>query len=434
MTREGSLLRSRRFFPLFAAQFLGAANDNLFKNALVVLIVFRLGEAQGYNAPVTVTVAAGLFILPFFLLSATAGQMADRWAKSRLAKRVKLLEIPIMGLGALALAHGSIPFLLFVLTLLGCQAALFGPLKYAILPELLEPGELLTANALTEGATFIAILLGSIAGGLLAALDQGPLWVGAISLAAALAGWLFILPLAATPAPSQPATLDPNPARATGQILREAAAQPVLFLAMLGISWFWLMGATYLSQMPAFTKTILGGDETVVTLVLAVFSIGIGAGSVLCAHLLKRRPSLLPVPLAAMLMSLFPLDLVFAVSGMSARQDDLMGVGGFLAISAHWRILADLFFTAMAGGVYTVPLYTLLQTGSKIAFRARAIAANNILNALFMVASALAATAALGAGWSISTLFMAMAAANLPMALLLTRLLPKGWLGKICGR
>ena len=289
--RTLGILKSRRFLPLFVTQFLGAFNDNLYKNAVVVLILFRLaGDAAG-DGEVLVAIAGGLFILPFFLFSATAGQLADKYDKARMIRAVKAAEIVIMGLAAAGFVWGRIDFLLAVLFLMGAQSTFFGPLKYGILPQHLEAKELVGGNALIEAATFLAILIGTIAGGLLILTDGGTAIVSAGVVAVALAGWAASLTIPAAPASAPGLKVNWNLVSETGGILRHAAARRDIFLSILGISWFWLVGATFILLFPPYAKEVLGGDETVVTLFLTVFSVGIGIGSIGCDRLLKDRKS-----------------------------------------------------------------------------------------------------------------------------------------------
>lgn len=420
--RAFRLLRSRRFLPLFVAQFLGAANDNVFKNALVILIVYGRGDGLAMPPQILVTVAAGLFILPFFLLSATAGQISDRFEKSRLIKLVKLVEVAVTVLGLWALATSNIPAMLAVLFGLGVQATFFGPLKYAVLPEHMAPHELVDGNALIEAATFIAILLGTVAGGLLILAEGGVALVGGLMLTLAIGGYAASLCL--PPArPGHPGIrISANIMAETWGVLGLVRGRRDLFLCVLGISWFWLMGATFLAQFPAFTKDVLKADQHVVTVLLAVFAVGIGLGSVLSGKMLKGEICPRHVPFAALGMTLFSVDLYFA-SGVSAT-GDLVGLAEFLVHPGHWRVLGDVLAIAICGGVYAVPLYTILQTSSDDDSRARVVAANNIVNAAFMVISALAVAAMLGVGLSVPQVFLIQAMVNLAVAIPIRGLRP----------
>jgi acyl-[acyl-carrier-protein]-phospholipid O-acyltransferase/long-chain-fatty-acid--[acyl-carrier-protein] ligase len=421
------LLRCRRFLPLFVAQFLGAANDNVFKNALVILIVYRLGEGMALPPQILVTVAAGLFILPFFLLSATAGQVSDRYEKSRLIKWVKLAEIGVAALGVWALAESSVPAMLLVLFGFGVQATFFGPLKYAVLPEHLAERELVGGNALIEGGTFIAILLGTIAGGLLILTENGIALVSGLMVALAVGGFAasLFLPQARHGNPS--VRVSANIIAETRAVLGLISGRRDLFLSVLGISWFWLMGATFLAQFPAFAKDVLVADQHVVTLLLTVFSVGIAIGSVLCGRMLKGEVSARHVPFAALGMTLFSFDLYFA-SVTPAVAGPLAGLAEFLSQPGHWRVLGDLMAIAICGGLYIVPLYTILQTRSDDDSRARAVAANNVMNAAFMVISAVAGGGMLAAGFSVPQVFLVQAIANLAVAIYICGLLPDAFL------
>lgn len=416
------LLLSRRFLPLFVTQFLGAANDNLFKSALVMLITFELAARSGLDGPLLVTAAAGIFIAPFFLFSAWAGQVADRFDKARIAQAVKLAEIAIMGGAAAAFLFANPWILMGVLFLMGTQSAVFGPVKYSILPQHLGVDELISANALVSGGTFLAILIGTITGGLLIMTDNGVMAVSTLVMAIAVLGFVASLFIPPAPAPSPDLKLTPNVLAGTAGMLRHAAKRRDVFLSILGISWFWLVGATFLSQFPTFGKVNLGGDEGVVTLFLAIFSIGIGIGSGLCSKLLKGEVSAKYVPFAALSMTAFMVDLYFASTLVAPGGGS--DVVAFLSQPLGMRITADLLMVAVSGGMYIVPLFALLQSRGDAAHRARDIAANNVYNALFMVVSALAVSMMLAGGMSVPGIFMIVAIANAGVALYICKLLP----------
>ncbi|MBL8670284.1 MAG: acyl-[ACP]--phospholipid O-acyltransferase [Alphaproteobacteria bacterium] len=418
-----TLLARRRFLPLFASQFLGAVNDNLFKNAIVVLVVYRIGAGGGLAPEVLVTLAAGAFILPFVLLSAMAGQLSDRFDKSLMIRMVKLCEIPVTLLGAAALLVGNVWFLLAALFLLGVQATFFGPLKYAVLPEYLAEGELVDGNALIEGGTFLAILVGTIAGGLLILADNGPLAVAALMTALAVAGYLASLFLPPAHGGNPSVRVSANPFAETWAILRDLGRERDVFLSVLGISWFWFVGATFLAQFPAFAKDVLHADEHAVTLMLTMFSLGIGLGSLLCARMLDGEISARHVPFAALGMSLFAFDLAAAAHGLQGA-GALATIDQFLLRPVSWRVLADLLGLAVCGGIYIVPLYVILQARTPEDRRARTIGANNIVNALFMVASAAVGAGLLAAGLGVTQVFLAAAIANLAVAAYICGLLP----------
>ena len=427
------ILARRRYLPLFITQFLGALNDNIFKNALVILVTFRLAAEKGVNAGMMATIATALFILPFFLFSATAGRLADKFEKQRLIAVIKSVEIAIMALAGFAFATGNLTLLMTVLFLMGTHSTFFGPLKYGILPQHLLPQELLSGNAIIEAGTFLAILIGTIAGGLLILTANGILLVVSLEIAVAVLGLAASLFIPRAPAAAPELKLGLNFLAHSWEMIREAKAQPVIWLAILGVSWFWLVGATFLAQFPAFAKTVLGAGNGTVTLMLVAFSIGIGIGSMLCNALLKGEVSARYVPLGALGISLFTFDLYLTTAhmhgGVSSAAPDataaLAGVGAFLARPSAWRVLGDLLMIAVSSGFYIVPLNTMLQTRSEESHRARVIAANNIVNALFMVVGAIGAIALLALHFSIPQIFLVLALVNLVVALYICRLLPE---------
>ncbi|WP_426166840.1 MFS transporter [Sandarakinorhabdus sp. DWP1-3-1] len=393
-----TLLLDRRFGPLFVTQFLGAFNDNLFKTALVFLVAFHLRSDDPVGAATLATVATGVFILPFLLFSGVAGEICDARDKAMIARRVKIAEIAFMALGAAALALRSEPLALVVVFLMGVHSTVFGPVKYAILPQHLAPGELLLGTGLVEGATFVAILLGQIAGGLLPAGIAGP-----VAILVAVLGWLASRHIPAAP-PASEVAIDWNPLRASRRALGEAFANTELRIATLCISWFWALGAVYTSQFVPLARNDMGGSEGVATLFLAAFSIGVALGSAGVSRLLGGRISTRLSPWAGLVMALAGVDLFFAERGLFAAAGD---VTQFLSRPSGWRVLADLLVLAIAGGIFSVPLYGVLQTATRPAGRARAIAANNIVNAGFQVAAVLAIGAAISRGASLPTVLIA---------------------------
>jgi len=378
------LLARRRFAPFFATQFLGALNDNLFKNALIVLIAFTVAPAQ---SDLLVNLSAGLFILPFLLFSAQAGQIAERFEKGRLIRCVKLAEVAIMAVAGLGFLADSLPLLLFGLFAMGAQSALFGPVKYAIIPQHLRRHELVAGNALVETGTFLAILAGTIAGGLLIIGQGGALTVSIALLVCAGAGCLAAWAIPAAPAAAPGLRVGWNPLKESVRVVGLARGNAAVFKSILGISWFWCLGAAYLTQLPNYTRLTLGGNVEVITLLLVVFSVGVALGSLLCERLSRGRIELGLVPLGSILLTVFGLDLYFAAPA-PWQGGELRDVGTFLADPASWRVLADLGLLGVAGGLYTVPLYAMVQQRTPADRRSRVIAANNILNALFMVAAA----------------------------------------------
>ncbi len=425
MTDRGvfDLLRRRRFLPLFVAQFLGAANDNLFKSAMAILIIYRIGDVGFARADVLTNIGTGLFMLPYFLFSVTAGEMADHFEKSHLMKLVKFAEIVIVALGGLGLYLGNVPILLGALFLLGAQATFFGPLKYSVLPEYLNKNELIGGNGLIEGGTFLAILIGTIVAGLLILTGHGITAVTALMLALAAGGFVAALCLPMAHAGDRAVRLRANLLAGTLDVLGTIRKRRDVFLSVLGISWFWAMGATFLTQFPAYAKDTLGADEHVVTLMLAMFSIGIGVGSVLCARLLKGEISARHVPFAALGMAAFSLDLFLASRNLYPA-GALAGMMEFIAKPVAWRILFDLLMIAGFGGLYTVPLYAILQSRTEESERARAVAANNIMNAFFMVAAAIAAAIMIRAGFGTIHIFLTLGVLNAVVAFYICGLLP----------
>jgi 1-acyl-sn-glycerol-3-phosphate acyltransferase len=418
------LLRERRFAPFFWTQFLGAANDNVYKNALVIFVAFQAATLTSMSANDLVNIAAAVFIAPFVLFSASAGQLADKFEKSRLIRFIKILEIAIMVTGAIGFYRRDLVLLFVALALMGVHSTLFGPVKYAILPQHLKSHELIGGNGLVEMGTFVAILLGEIVGGLVIAIKpDGPILAGATAIAIALTGYLASRWIPLTPAVAPELKINWNPFTETSRNLRLAYGNRVVWLSMLGISWFWFYGATYLTQFATYTKDILGGDEHVATLLLAIFSIGIGVGSLLCERLSGHKVELGLVPFGSIGLSVFAVDLYFASRGLQPQ--GLGGIERFIAVHAHWRVIADLILLGMFGGFYIVPLYALIQERSDPAYRSRIIAANNILNALFMVASAAIALGLLKAGLSIPALFLATGLMNAVVAIYIYSLVPE---------
>jgi acyl-[acyl-carrier-protein]-phospholipid O-acyltransferase / long-chain-fatty-acid--[acyl-carrier-protein] ligase len=411
-----NLLLSRRLGPLCLSQTCGAFNDNLVKNAMIVLAIFKLGAGGAGLA----ALAGALFIAPYALLSATAGQLADRFDKSRLIRVTKAAEVALMGLVAWAFLASSVPGLLAVLFGLGVQATMFGPLKYGILPDHLRDEELIAGNGLIEATTFLAILAGTVAGGALALLAAGPAVVGAAGVAVSLLGLgsAFWIP----PAPAADASLRIgwNIIRETVAVVRQSRTVRPVWLSILGLSWFWAIGATLLSEFPTVAKDALGANGHVVTLLLTMFAIGIGIGSMLCSRLLHGEVSARFVPFAALGITVFTWD--FGATVMGLRAADVPEV---LASFAGWRMLVDLLLLSVCGGLYSVPLYAIVQEMSEPSRRARTIAANNIVNAVMMVLGAGFVAAFSAAGVSAPRVLQVAAVANFLVALWIVRLLPQ---------
>ncbi len=418
-----ALLRQRRFAPFFWTQFSGAANDNLFKFAFTVMVTYQLSVAWLPPSLAGLVIGA-LFILPFLLFSATAGQLTDKYDKTRMIRFVKNLEIAIMLVAAGGFVLGSVPVLLLCTFLMGVHSTLFGPVKFAYLPQVLSERELTGGNGMVEMGTFVAILLGNVAGGLLVALPGvGHSTVAVACVLLALAGRGLAQFIPSLPATDPGLRINWNPVTETWRNLQLARSSPVVFRSLLGISWMWFFGAVFLSQFPSFAKEVLHGNEQVASLLLVVFSIGIGTGSLLCEVLSRRHVEIGLVPLGAIGMSVFAIDLYFAARGLPASE--VMGLGAFLAQPAHWRVMADLALLSLFAGLYSVPMYALIQLRSAPTHRARTIAANNILNALFMIASALIAGALLSAGFTVPQVFLFTGIANAVVAGYIFLLVPE---------
>ena len=424
MSGQFGLLKTRRFGPFFVTQFLGAFNDNLFKNALVVLLTFQAAQWTTLKVELLANLAAGIFILPFFLFSATAGQLADKYDKAKLARLVKVLEMLIMVVAAVGFALHNLVVLMAALFLLGLHSTLFGPVKYAIMPQHLHADELVGGNALIEAGTFVSILIGTLAGGLLAGSVAHPAWIACGGLLVAFAGYLASRGIPPAPAPVPELQISLNPISETWRNIRFARDNRTVFLSILGISWFWLYGALFLAQFPAYAKNVLGGGESAVTLLLATFTVGIGLGSLLCERLSGKHVEIGLVPFGSIGLTLFGIDLCFAspvgLPGITAHP-----LAALLSLPAVWHVLFDLALLGAFGGFFIVPLYALIQVRSAPEHRARIIAANNILNALFMVVGALSAAALLGGGLSIPVLFGLAALLNGLVAIYIYRLVPE---------
>lgn len=416
------LLRSRRFLPLFITQFLGAFNDNLLKNAIVVLISFHGLSLSHLPAEVTIQLAAGLFILPFFLFSASSGLICDKYDKARVARWVKQLEIAIMLVAAVGFWLGNGLILLSTLFLMGCHSTLFGPLKYSVLPQYLHKDELVGGNGLIEMGTFVSIILGQIAGTVLIDLDpQRNIIIGALLLCA-LAGYQSARAMPPAPSTNPDLKLDWGILRPTWQIIREAKRDRAIWLALMGISWFWFLGALYLSKLPTFADKVLHGDASVYTLLMTLFSLGVGLGSMWCEKLSGKQVELGLVPFGSLGLCLFGIDLYFATPLPAAS---LLDWQSFAADSSHWRLMADFTLIGVFGGFYIVPLYALIQSRSAPEFRSRTIAANNILNSLFMVGSAVFAAVLAISGMDTPTVLLIAAILNIVVAIYIYSLLPE---------
>jgi MFS family permease len=430
--RQGlfALLGTRRFLPFFLVQFSGAFNDNLYRNALLVLLVSGAVAAERVN--LWVNLAAGLFILPFFLFSPLAGQLADRCDKARLMRWIKAAEALIMAGAAAALFQQAWAWLLVLLFAMGAHSSFFGPLKYAIMPQHLGAGDLVAGNALVGMGTFVAILSGTIGGTLLAGGPDPHFWVGGGVVLVALSGWIASLAVPPAPPAAPNLRIDWNPLRQLAVLYRLAAARFGVLPAVAGISVFWALGVSYLTQIPNFAVAVLGGTPALIALLLSAFVVGIAMGSLLCARIGGARGELGLVPLGGLGLALFSLDLGFAVRGFQPLAEAVPS----LQLLHQWplpRVLGDILLLGVCGGLYVVPLYVHLQRRAGSDSRARVIAFNNLLNALFMVAASLLGMLALGVlHWSIPDFFLLLGLLQ-GLALVLLSIWAPDWLVCLAG-
>lgn len=420
-----SLLKNPRFVPLLLVQFLGAFNDNVFKNALIILITYRFITQSLLLQQLSVTLAAGLFILPFFIFSALAGQLADKLSKRYLTIIIKGFECIFMVLASIGFYLHSVSLLMLVLFFMGIHSSFFGPIKYAILPDLLKKNELIAGNALVEASTFIAILIGTILGGLLIANIADLRWISTIIISIAGVGFITSFFIPATNKGNPSLKLNLHFIHASIKIIQQVKAEKKVFLGILAISWFWLIGATFLTQFPSFTKNILHADASVVTLFLVIFTVGVACGSLFCNQLLKHRISMKWIPISLWLMSIFIIDLYFA-SRQATSHLELVHFTSFFKFLNHWRICLDLLGLAVSGGIYAVPLYTLIQTDTATEHRARTIAANNIINSLFIVIASIIIIFLLKIDLNVTQIFLLLGVVNAGFAIYATRLIPQG--------
>ena len=425
MANQYGLLRERRFLPFFLTQFLGAFNDNVFKNALMILLAFKAASWISLDKNLVQNIGQVVFILPFLLFSATCGQLADKYDKAQLTRFVKVFEIGIMLVAGLGFYLKSPVLLFLALFMMGMHSTLFGPVKYAILPQHLKQDELVGGNGLVEMGTFLAILLGEILGGILIGFESnGMLWVTIVTLGLAIAGYATSRAIPASPAPSPDLKINWNPFTESIRNFHFTKQNRTVFLSILGISWFWFYGATFLTQFPNFSREILGGNEHVVTLLLAIFSIGVALGSLLCERLSGHKVEIGLVPFGSIGMTIFGLDLYFASRGITPPSHEL-GAWDFLQTAGSWRVSFDLLMLGLFGGFYIVPLYALIQTRSKESHRSRIIAGNNILNALFLILSAVLAIVVFKLGFTIPQLFLIAAILNACVAIYIYTLVPE---------
>jgi 1-acyl-sn-glycerol-3-phosphate acyltransferase len=423
------LLRERRFLPFFITQACGAFNDNLFKNVLVILVTYQAARWSTLPAELLANIAAGLFILPFVVFSGLAGQLGERFDKARILKSVKALEIAIMLVAGIGFARHQVALLLFALFMMGVHSTFFAPAKYGLLPQVLDAGELIGGNAMLETGTFLAILLGTMAAGMLAG-HGDTTWTVASLVLVAVVGFLTSLAIPKSAAVSPGQRLDWNPWTSTLDNLRAARESRSVLLSVLGMSWFWFYGALVLVQLPLYCHRELHGDESLVTVTIVVFSVGVGVGSLLCERLSGRQVEIGLVPFGSIGLSVFAVDWVVA----SPRVDPhtLLNLHGLLALHGGLRTLFDIAAIGVFGGFFVVPLNALVQQRSRPQALARVIGANSILNALFMVAAALLGGVGLARGLSVLQLILLAALLNALVAIYIYTLVPEFLLRFVC--
>ena len=415
------IVTSRRFAPMFGAMALAAFNDNFYKNALIILITYRLAADDGQRAAFLISLASAAFIVPFFLFSGLAGNIADKISKSRWVRLLKLVELGLYIVAGIALHTEHVWFMLGALFLLGALSSFFGPVKYAILPELLAREEILPATGMVEGGTYVSILVGTLLGALLVLHPNGYWIVSATMLAIGVAGVLAAWRVPHT-VPAQPnLVLRWNIVASIWDMLKVAWRNPTILAAIFGISWFWSIGATYLTQLPVFTKEVVGADERVVSLFMGIFTVGIAVGSLVCARIVRRVPGGILSPLALAGVMLTGLDLCWVGFHLPAPGGDLIGLGSYFDSLAHVRILADLTLMSFCGGLFIVPLYALLQTDSAEGERARTIASNNVVNALFIAVASLLTALLYRFNFEVREVLLLFAVLNVPIIALLWR-------------
>jgi len=439
--RTFALLKTRRFLPLFLTQLLGAFNDNVLKNALIILITYQLATSA-QSAEAIVAMAGGIFILPFFLFSAVAGQLADKYDKALMVRWVKFPEIIAMAFAALGFYLGNITLLLIALFMMGTQSAFFGPIKYAILPEQLEKNELISGNALLESSTFIAILIGTIIGGIMIVTTHGVALISILGVVIAIIGFVACLFIPRIHLHDSSISVSANILKETWNIISVARQERRVMLPILGISWFWLLGASFLAKFPMLTKDVLHAHAHIVTLFLALFSIGVATGSLISGRVQKGKINATYVPFSLFAISIFIFDLFLATNHLLsqgaiqtigvATHTAQMGIAEFIKHPQHWRIMFDVFAIPVFGGLFIVPLYAMIQVYAQPSHRSRTIAANNIINSLFMVFSAMIIAGMAALQYSIATVFLVLSIANLFVGIYICKLLPDALIKSFC--
>ena len=422
MSNQFQLFKRRRFSAMFFTQFLGAFNDNIFKQALILVLTYTAASQLGVEVSILNNLAAMLFILPYFLFSALAGQIADKYEKSKLTQFIKVLELVIMAIAAVGFVFEWYALLFVALFLMGTHSTFFGPIKYAYLPQAMKEDELVGANGLFQMGTSLAILVGMIVAGILTQLSQSLYWISATVLIVAVLGYLAARYIPNMPAMQPDLKVNWNIVTTSLSTVRYLYSLPFLFFVILGNSWFWFYGATFLTQVPEFSKVILHGDESVVIFLLTLFSVGVSIGSLLCKSLTKNQVSLRLLPFGIAGLSIFAIDLYFSLSSLNinVNNDTLLGISDLFGVSGSWRVFADLFLLGFSGGLYIVPLYASMQAYAPKSHRARIVGANNIFNAIFMVTSAIFAIVILNVlGLSLPQLFLVTGILNIAFGILL---------------
>lgn len=392
MATQFSLFKHRRFTSMFLTQFLGAFNDNVFKQALILVLTYTAASQLGVAVSVLNNLAAMLFILPYFLFSALAGQLADKFEKSWLTKNIKLLELAIMVIASIGFVFEWYVLLFIALFLMGTHSTFFGPIKYAYLPQAMREDELVGANGLFQMGTSLAILFGMILAGFLTQMAHSLYWISCIVIVVAVLGYGAACLIPKTPAMQPDLKINWNIFSTSWQTISYVYGLPLLFFVILGNSWFWFYGATFITQVPEFSKVILHGNESVVIFLLTLFSVGVSIGSLLCKTLTKNQVSLRLLPFGIVGLSFFAFDLYWPLSSMDVAShagDRLLNIQQVAAVDDSWRVFADLFLLGFSGGLFIVPLYAFMQAYAPESHRARVIGANNIFNAIFMVGSAI---------------------------------------------
>lgn len=408
MAAQFSLFSQKKFLSMFCTQFLGAFNDNIFKQALILVLTYTAAAKLNQDVSLLNNLAAMLFILPYFLFSALAGQIADKYEKSQLTQKIKLLEVIIMVSAALGFIFEWYWFLFLALFLMGTHSTFFGPIKYAYLPEMMNKNELVSANGLFQMGTSLAILTGMMVAGFLIQLNNSLYWISAVVIVVAVLGYIASLFIPKTTIPQATIKLNFNIFSTSWNIVKYLYSLPLLFFIIMGNGWFWFYGATFLTQTPEFSKVILHGNESVVILLLTLFSVGTAMGSVLCKSLTKNQVSLKLLPIGITGLSIFAIGLYFALSNFQTPSStELLDIGSLLNLNGSLLICSCLFLLGFFGGIYIVPLYAFMQAYAPVSHRARIIGANNIFNAIFMVVSAVFSIIVLGKlQLSISQLFL----------------------------